>query len=162
MDADEHIQTHLLYVWREEKKFLTRGVEGMLFLTDRHLMFITKTEAKVRWWDNAAQRQILTLHKSKNTMLHHVGYGDDDLRRDLENKANMEILFDRILNVDSEEKPWGTILKLEISHVDKKKKYHFSIVEGWVKYPLKDPVKFMRVDWTQFVDYIKSRQKITE
>jgi len=162
MDLDERIQTHLLSVWGEEKKFLKRGAEGMLFLTEKHLMFVTKTLSKYRWWDPATLRQIKTFHKSKNTMIHHDGYGDEELRRDLENKKNMEVSYDQISKVDIEEKPWGSVLKLEINFGMKTKKYHFSIVEGWVKYPLKDPVKFMKVDWTPVVDYIKSKQKITE
>lgn len=162
MDLGEHIQTHLLSVWREEKKFLRRGAEGMLFLTEKHLMFVTKTQAKYKWWDPATLRQIRTLHKSKDTMIRHDGYGDEDLRQDLENKKNLEVSYDQILKADFEEKPWGSALKLEISFGGKTKKYHFSIVEGWVKYPLKDPLKFMRVDWAPIVDYIKSKQKITE
>ena len=47
MDSDEKIQAHLVSVWREAKKFLSiGGKEGMLVLTDRHLCFVHKTEAK--------------------------------------------------------------------------------------------------------------------
>ena len=162
MDLDEHIQTHILSVWSEEKKFLKRGVEGMLFLTEKHLIFVTKTESKMRWWDATAQRQIRNLMESPNIMLHHDGYGDEELRRDVQNEKNLEIPFNRILNVDFEEKSWGSVLKLEINMGDKTKKYECSIVSGWVKYPLKDPVKYMRVDWKPFVDYIKNRQKIMD
>lgn len=160
MDSDEHIQTHLVSVWGEEKKLFKRGTEGMLFLTEKHLMFVTKTKAKMKWWQAATSRQLRTLLKSPNTMIHHDGYGDENLRQDLENKTNLEFSFDRILDVGFEEKPWGPILKLEINMGDKTKKYHFSVVGGWVKYPVKDPIKFMKVDWTHFVEYIKSRQKI--
>jgi len=160
MDSDEHIQTHLLSVWREEKKFFKHGVEGMLFLTEKHLMFVTKTEAKPRWWAAAVERQLRTLLNSKNTMIHHDGYGDEELRLDLQNKKNIEIPFNRILNVSAEEKSWGGVLNLEINRGDKTKKYQFSIVSGWVKYPAKDPIKYMKVDWAPFVDYIKSRHEI--
>ena len=45
MESDERIQAHILSVWRESKKFLSIvGKEGMLLLTDRHLMFVHKTE----------------------------------------------------------------------------------------------------------------------
>ena len=162
MDSNEHIQTHLLSVWREEKKFFKHGVEGMLFLTEKHLMFVTKTEAKPRWWAVSVERQIRTLLNSKNTMIHHDGYGDKELRLDLQNEKNIEVPFDRILNVSSEEKSWGGVLNLEIKMEDKTKKYQYSIVSGWVKYPAKDPIKYMKVDWTPFVDYIKSRQKVIE
>ena len=47
MQPDEKIQAHLVSVWRESKKFFSiGGKEGMLILTDKHLMFIHKTEAK--------------------------------------------------------------------------------------------------------------------
>ena len=160
MDPDEHIQTHLVSVWREERKFLKRGTEGMLFLTEKHLIFIVKTEAKMSWWDTITSKQIQMLHKSKNTMIHQEGYSDDDLRRDLKNDKNKEVSFDNILHVDFAEKPWGTVLHLGINEKDKARKYQFSVVEGWVKYPLKDPIKFMKVDWAPFVNYIKSKQKV--
>lgn len=159
MDSTEHIQAHLLSVWREEKRLFARALEGMLFLTDRHLMFVTKTDAKMRWWGAATQRQVLTLMKSKNTMIRHDGYDESHLKQDLENKKNMEVGLDRILNISSEEKSWGSVLKLEINMGEATKKYQFSIVQDWVKYPLKDPTKFMKVDWSPFVDYIKDRQK---
>lgn len=163
MDSDEHILAHLLSVWRQAKKFLSiTGREGMLFLTDRHLMFVTKTEAKMKWWQAATQRQAITLMKSKNVMIRHDGYKEDDLRLDLQNKKNFEIDFDNILSIDSEEKSWGSVLNIELNEKDKKKKYQFSIVSDWVKYPAKDPTKFLKVDWDPFVQYVKDGQKITK
>lgn len=162
VDSDEHIQAHVLSVWREEKKFFKHGAEGMLFLTDKHVMFVTKTVAKPRWWAAAVERQIRTLLKSDNIMLHHDGYGDEDLRLDLQNEKNVEIPFSQILNVSYEEKSWGGVLNLEINIGDKTKKYQHSIVSGWVKYPAKDPIKYMKANWAPFVDYIKSKQKVME
>lgn len=163
MDSGEKIQAHLLSVWRQAKKFLSiTGREGMLFLTDRHLMFVTKTEAKMKWWQAATQRQAITLMRSKNVMIRHDGYKEDDLRVDLQNKKNLEVDFDNILSIDSEEKTWGSVLNIELNEGDKRKKYQFSIVLDWVKYPAKDPTKFLKVDWSPFVQYVKDRQKITE
>ncbi|GFN40169.1 MAG: conserved hypothetical protein [Marine Group I thaumarchaeote] len=159
MDLSEHIQAHLLSVWREEKKLFSRAREGMLFLTERHLMFVSKTDAKMKWWGAITQRQVLTLMKSKNTMIHQDGYDEHRLIQDLENKKNMEVSLDRILDISSEEKSWGSVLKLEINMGETTKKYQFSIVQDWVKYPIKDPTKYMKVDWSPFVDYIKDRQK---
>lgn len=160
MDIDEQIQTHILSVWKEEKKLFKHGSEGMLILTEKHLMFVSKTDAKMKWWEAATSRQLRTFAKSNNTMIHQDGYTETDLRTDLEKKGNLEISLDRILKIESVEKVWGTVLQLEINMGDKTKRYEFSVVIGWVKYPLKDPVKFARVDWTPFIEYIKSRQKI--
>jgi len=160
MNSTEQIQAHLLSVWREEKKLFSRGKEGMLFLTQNHLMFVNKTESRMRWWGATTQRQVLTFSKSKNTMIHHDGYDEQNLKADLENEKNMEVSLDRILSVEAEEKVWGSVLKIKINMGEKTKKYHFSIVKDWVKYPIKDPMKYMQVDWSPFVDYIHERQNM--
>ena len=83
------------------------------------------------------------------------------MRNDAENKKNQEISFNNILNISFEEKVWGSVLFLEILEDDKKKKYQFSIVQDWVKYPLSAPTKYMKVDWSGFVKYIKDKQLVT-
>ena len=54
--------------------FSIGGKEGMLILTDKHLMFVHKTEAKMKWWQAIRQRQVINFLKSKNTMIRHDGY----------------------------------------------------------------------------------------
>jgi hypothetical protein len=159
MDSDEKIRTHLLSVWKEEKKLFSRGRECMFFLTNKHLMFITKTEAKPRWWKSTVERQILTLMKSGDTILIHDGYGEKDLMLDLENEKNEEYSFEDVVNVETEEKTWGSVLKLKIRDADREKNFELSIVKDWVSYPIKDPVKFLKVDWKPIVEYIKNNQR---
>ena len=162
MDSDEKIQAHVLSVWREAKKlFSIHGKEGMLFLTDRHMMFVRKTEAKMKWWQAATQRQVLTLVKSDDIMLHHDGYNEEQLQIDLENEKNMEISFDDVLNINSKKKAWGGVLSLEFVKNGKKEKFDFSVVKDWVKYPEKTPMKFIDVDWSPLVQFVKDRQKFT-
>ena len=163
MDSDECIQAHIVSVWREPKKFMSiGGKEGMLLLTDKHLMFVHKTDAKIKWYGAVSQRQVLTFLKSKNTMIRHDGYGEEELRMDLENEKNVELSFDDIIRIDHEEKTWGNILVLEYVKDGKKEKFQYSIAQDWVKYPAKEPTKYMNVDWEPFVQYIKDRQKIIE
>ncbi len=163
MQSDEKIQAHLVSVWREPKKFFSiGGKEGMLILTDKHLMFIHKTEAKMKWWQAIRQRQVINFLKSKNTMIRHDGYEESNLMEDLENKKNIQLSFDDILNIIHEEKEWGSILILEYNKDGKRQKYQYSVAQDWVKYPVKEPTKYMKVDWEPFVQYIKDRQKITK
>ena len=163
MQSDEKIQAHLVSIWREPKKtFSIGGKEGMLVLTDKHLMFIHKTEAKLKWWQAITQRQVLNFIKSKNTMIIHDGYNESNLMEDLENKKNSEISFDDITSISYEEKTWGSILKIEYEKDGKNEKYQYSIAQDWVKYPVKEPTKYMKVDWSPFVQYIKDRQKFTK
>jgi hypothetical protein len=48
------------------------------------------------------------------------------------------------------------LLKVNANLIDKSKIYKFSIVKGWVKYPLKDPIEFQRMDWTDLIDLFKT------
>ena len=163
MQPDEKIQAHLVSVWREPKKFFSiGGKEGMLILTDKHLMFVHKTEAKMRWWQSIRQRQVISFLKSKNTMIRHDGYEESNLIEDMTNGKNTQLSFDDILNITYEEKEWGSILLLEYEKDGKRQKYQYSIAQDWVKYPAKEPTKYMKVDWEPFVQYIKDRQKFTK
>ncbi len=163
MDSNERILAHILSVWRESKKFMSiGGREGMLILTDRHLMFVHKTEAKKKWWQAVVHRQIVDLlkDKSKNLMTVQDGYSEKDLKLDLENEKNKEVSFDDITKIEHKEEAWGSVLNIEYTKNGQKEKFQFSVVQGWVKYPAKDPLKYLRVDWEPLVQYIKDHQKL--
>jgi len=163
MDPEEKIQAHVLSIWRERREFFGgRGREGMLILTNKRLMFVKKTEAGMRWWGAVRTRQIVRLLRSKDVMFTEDGYNEESLETDAENKSNQEIRFNNILDISFQEKVWGSVLFLEVLEDTKKKKYQFSIVQDWVKYPLSAPTKYMKVDWSGFVKYIKDRQLVTK
>ncbi len=162
MYQDEQIQAHLVSVWRESKKFFAiGGKEGMLILTDRRLLFIHKTESKMRWWKAVTQRQVINFLRSKNTMIRHDGYNESEMINDLKNEKNTSIEFDDIINISYDEKVWGSVLELEYRSGEKYEKFRYSIAQDWVKYPAKEPTKYMKVNWLPFVQYIKDRQKLT-
>ena len=163
MEFDERIQAHLVSVWRESQKFFSvGGREGMLVLTDKHLIYVHKTESKINWWKAITQRQVINFLKSKDTMIHHDGYNEEDLSNDLENSKNVKLTFDDIDKISFEEKTWGSVLYLEYEKEGKKENYQYAIAQDWVKYPMKEPTKYMKVNWTPFVQYIKERQKFTK
>ena len=163
MEPEEKIQAHLVSVWRESKKFFSiGGKEGMLVLTDKHLMFIHKTESKMNWRKAITQRQVINFIKSKNTMVRHDGYDEKELMNDLEDDRNIELAFDDISSISFEEKVWGDVLYLEYEKEGKQEKFQYAIAQDWVKYPAKEPTKYMKVDWEPFVKYIKDRQKFTK
>ncbi|KAF6243018.1 hypothetical protein C6988_04810 [Nitrosopumilus sp. b1] len=162
MDTDEKIRAHVVSVWREAKKFLSiGGREGMLVLTDKHLMFVHKTQAKMRWWDAIVKRQGMMVLKTKNIMNIHDGYDEKDLVEDLKNEKNVELAFDDISKINFEEKEWGSVLNLEYQKNGKNEKFQYSVAQDWVKYPVKEPTKYMHVDWAPFVEYIKDGQRLT-
>ena len=163
MQSNEKIQTHLVSIWRESKRFFSiGGKEGMLILTDRHLMFVHKTESMMKWWKAITQRQVINFLRSKNTMICHDGYDEEKLMSDLENEKNIEITFDDISSISFQEKVWGSVLLLEYDKNGKHEKFQYAIAQDWVKYPVKEPTKYMKVDWKPFVQYIKDRQIVTK
>jgi len=163
MDSNERILAHVMSVWRESRKFMSiGGREGMLILTERHLMFVHKTEAKKKWWQAVVHRQIVDLlkDKSKNLMIIQDGYSEKDLKLDLENEKNKEVSFDDITKIEHKEEVWGSVLNIEYTKNGQEEKFQFSVVQGWVKYPAKDPLKYLRVDWEPLVQYIKDHQRL--
>ena len=167
MEFDEKIHTHLMSVWRESKSFFgVGGKEGMLLLTDNHFIFLKRTERMKKWWGAATKRQVVTLIQNKNTMTDKIdGYEEIDLQVDLEEvkaKHISKITFDNILEIGEEEKTWGSVLSIKAIEDGKEKKYDFSIVQDWVKYPIKDPTKYLNVDWKPCIEFIKSRQRVTK
>ena len=165
MEQDEKIHAHLVSVWRESKAFFSvGGKEGMLFLTDRRLLFVRRTERMKKWWKAAVTRQVVTLHQNDNVMIRHEGYDEEDLKIDLEEKSKYvdQVTFNNILEIDVEEKQWGSLLKTKVIDGEKTKEYQYSIVRDSVQYPLKDPTSFLKVNWNPFVEFVKSRQIIKE
>ncbi|MFZ0646736.1 MAG: hypothetical protein WAM27_00790 [Nitrososphaeraceae archaeon] len=156
VDWDEQIKAHLVWIWRQEEGFMKRGKEGMLVITDRRIAFITKTCMSYRIHDVHSIRQLKKFSEGENIFRPLEGYGiknlDDDLKKSTENS---DIPFSQILDIISEEKRWGTQLMVKINLGIKSKTYKFSIVKGWVKYPLKDPVEFQHVDWLPVINLIK-------
>ena len=80
----------------------------------------------------------------------------------IKHKVSKGETFNNILNLGMEKKVWGNVLKMEVIEDGKKKEYQYAVVQDWVQYPLKDPTRFLKVNWTSFIDFIKSRQQITE
>ena len=157
VDRNEQIKAHLVWIWGEEEGFLKRGKEGMLVITDRRISFISKTNMTYRTHDVHAMRQLKRFKERENVFRPLEGYKVKDLEDDLNKSGeNLEIPFRQILDITQQEKRWGTLLKVNANLIDKSKIYKFSIVKGWVKYPLKDPIEFQRMDWTDLIDLFKT------
>jgi hypothetical protein len=116
----------------------------------------------MKWWGAVRTRQTVRLLQSKDVMFIEDGYGEEKLRTDLENKKNQKISFNNILYIEVKEKVWGSVLFLDVMEDGKEKKFQFSIVQDWVKYPISAPMKYLKVDWSGFVKYIQDKQILTK
>ncbi len=157
VDWDEQIKAHLFWIWGEEEGFMKHGKEGMLVITDRRLAFISKTEMTWRMHDTHSTRQFNRFKAGEDVFRPAEGYKISHLEKDLDKSPdNLEIPYSQILDISSEEKRWGTVLKVKVNLGDKSKMYKFSVVKGWVKYPAKDPLGFHRMDWNPLISLVKT------
>jgi hypothetical protein len=157
VDWDEQIKAHLFWIWGEEEGFMKHGKEGMLVITDRRLAFISKTEMTWRMHDTHSTRQFNRFKAGEDVFRPAEGYKISHLEKDLDKSPdNLEIPYSQILDISSEEKRWGTVLKVKVNLGDKSKTYKFSVVKGWVKYPAKDPLGFHRMDWSPLISLVKT------
>ena len=157
VEWDEQIKAHLFWVWNEGEGFLKRGKECMLVITDRRMVCITKTDMTPRMHQTHSIRQAKRFEAGENVFRPAEGYKLEHLERDLDKSDdNLEIPFSQIMDIASEEKDWGTLLRVKENLGDKNKTHKFSIVKGWVKYPAKDPMGFQKVDWTPLINLVKT------
>jgi glycosyltransferase involved in cell wall biosynthesis len=156
VDWNEQIKAHLFWVWGGEEGLFKRGKEGMLVVTDRRLAFLIKTDMTYKMHDSHSIRQLKRFEAGENIFRPAEGYKLEDLKKDLaKSPDNLQIPFVQILDVISEEKDWGTLLKVKTNLGYKAKVFKFSIVKGWVKYPVKDPLEFQRMDWRPLINLVK-------
>ena len=145
-----------MWIWGGEDGFMKRKREGMLVVTEKRLIFITKTNMSYRIHDVHSQRQLLRFKEKKNVFLPIEGYGITELKNDIEKSdKNIVFTFSEISDMYFVERRWGTELKVKIDIEIKPKNYGFAIVKGWVKYPAKDPLQFHHVDWNPIVTLFK-------
>jgi hypothetical protein len=157
VDWDEEIKGHLFWIWGGEEGFFKRGKEGMLVVTDKRLAFISKTDMSYRMHQTHSIRQLKRFEAGENIFRPAEGYRLEHLKKDLDKSPdNLQIPFSQILDVSSEEKDWGTLLKVKMNLGDKARIRRFSIVKGWVKYPAKDPLEFQHMDWSPLINLIKT------
>jgi glycosyltransferase involved in cell wall biosynthesis len=156
VEWDEQIKGHLFWVWGGEEGFFKRGKEGMLVITDRRLAFIIKTDMTYKMHQTHSIRQLKRFEADEDIFRPAEGYNLEHLKKDLaKSPDNLQIPFVQILDIISEEKDWGTLLKVKVNLGYKAKVFKFSIVKGWVKYPAKDPLEFQRMDWRPLINLVK-------
>jgi hypothetical protein len=152
----ENIKYHLFWIWGQEDGFMKRGKEGMLVITNLRIAFITKTKMKYNVHQEYSLRQLRRFKDGESVLQPVERYNEIDLQNDLdESDKNIDIPFSRIVKIEQEKKRWGTVLKLKFVENEDTKGYKFMVVKGWVKYPLKDPVSFQRLDWDPIISLMK-------
>ncbi|MFZ0328419.1 MAG: hypothetical protein WBP64_14430 [Nitrososphaeraceae archaeon] len=155
-EQDEQIKAHLMWIWGQKDGFIKRGMEGMMIITNRRIAFITRTNMTYKVHDAHSLKQLKRFKEGEDVFRPIYGYTIKDLICDLAmSNKNLEIPYDKIVDIIPEAKRWGTMLKVRFRFEGKLETYMFSVVKGWVKYPLKDPVEFQHIDWNPLIKIFK-------
>ncbi len=160
MEGEERILSTLYSVWGGEQGFMKRGREGILVLTSKRVAFISKTSMNVDVWRREVDVQVKELHRSKDPVRVSKAYTLDMLYRDIESDKvkNLSIPLRNIVEMDYEEKRHGSILKLVFKDDEGSgsRRYTFTVVKSWIRYPVADPVEYEHVDWSRWIALAKT------
>lgn len=138
---------------------MKRGREGILVLTSKRVAFISRTSMNVDVWKREVDSQVKELHRSKDPIRVSKAYTLDMLYNDIERDKvkNLSIPLSSIVEMSCEEKRYGSILRLVFSDDEgRSKRYTFTVVRSWIRYPVADPVEYEHVDWDRWIELAKS------
>lgn len=158
MEGSESIVAVVFSIWATEEGFLKRGREVVLFLTTRRIAFTSKTKMSMNLWRSELDKQLKAIGSSNNIMKVPREYILEILRKDIaDEEETTSIPLQDVVNLETEEKRWGSELRLKFSTNDGKVKgYKFALVKSWVRYPAKDPIAFANPDWQTWINTAKS------
>jgi hypothetical protein len=157
LEEGESIIASLPQIWGIAlglRGFFHKSKEGILVLTNRNLIFIPRyifitPKEKERYFgeDKARIGKISDYDEE---------YLDEDLA---ENPKSWVISLESIIYVKSETARKVDFLRITFKEKGKEKKYEFGITKTVTNYPYRQPLVFKNLDWSLWVDLIKSHIK---
>jgi len=154
LEGGENIIASLPQIWGIAlglRGFFHKSKEGILVLTNKNLIFvpryifITPKEKERYFGENKARIGKIS------------DYDEDYLDEDLaENPKSWIIPFESIIDVKSETARKVDFLRITFKEKGMVKKYEFGITKTVTNYPYRQPLVFKNLDWSLWVDLIKS------
>jgi hypothetical protein len=157
LEEGESIIASLPQIWGIAlglRGFFHKSKEGILVLTNRNLIFvpryifITPKEKERYFGEDKARIGKISDYDEE--------YLDEDLA---ENPKSWVISLESIIYVKSETARKVDFLRITFKEKGKEKKYEFGITKTVTNYPYRQPLVFKNLDWSLWVDLIKSHMK---
>jgi hypothetical protein len=155
LDDEEYIVASLPKIWdiaNGLSGFFHKSKEGVFALTNKNIIFVPRF---LQLMSNEREKYFGD-DKARVTKL--ANYSEADLDEDISNNSKSQIIpLNSLINVES-----VTIRKvnfLRITFKDEKnkiKKYDFAITKSVISYPQRQPLMYYSVDWTDWVNLLKS------
>lgn len=154
IESDEHIVASLPKVWQNEVGFVgffSKSREGILVLTNKKIVFVPQF-----FFVTSKERQkYFGEDKVKVTQI--KGYSETQLDEDItQNQKSLLIPLKSVASVESVSLRKVNFLRIKFAIDKKTKTYDFGITKSVTNYPIRQPLLFYSVDWTDWINVIKS------
>lgn len=154
IESDEHIVASLPKVWQNEVGFVgffSKSREGILVLTNKKIVFVPQF-----FFVTSKERQkYFGEDKVKVTQI--KGYSETQLDEDItQNQKSLLIPLKSVASVESVSLRKVNFLRIKFAMDKKTKTYDFGITKSVTNYPIRQPLLFYSVDWTDWINVIKS------
>ena len=154
IESDEHIVASLPKVWQNEvgfRGFFSKSREGLLVLTNKKIVFVPQF-----FFATSKERErFYGEDKVKVTQI--KGYSETQLDEDITgNQKSLLIPLRSLVSVESITLRKVNFLRIKFAHDNKTKTYDFGITKSVTNYPIRQPLLFYSVDWTDWIHVIKA------
>ena len=154
VESDEHIVASLPKVWQNEVGFMgffSKSREGLLVLTNKKIAFVpqfffaTPKEREKYYGED----------KVKVTQI--KGYSETQLDEDIsQNQKSLLIPLKSVVSIENVALRKVNFMRIKFTTNSKTKTYDFGITKSVTNYPIRQPLLFYNVDWTDWINAIKS------
>jgi len=154
LDEDEHMVAALPKIWAIATGlmgFFNKSKEGILVLTNKNLIFVSR----YLYVSPKEREKYFGEDKVKVTQL--WDYSETQLDEDIsENSKSWMMPLESIIAVTQITLRKVNFMRIKFTINDKEKVYDFGITKSVTNYPIRQPLLFYNVDWTAWIDLLKS------
>ena len=155
LEEDEHMVAALPKIWAIVvglMGFFNKSKEGILVLTNKNLIFVPR----YLYVSPKEREKYFGEDKVKITQI--WDYSETQLDEDIsENSKSWIMPLESIIDVTQITLRKVNFLRIKFTVNGKEKTYDFGITKSVTNYPIRQPLLFYNVDWTAWMDLLKSR-----
>jgi hypothetical protein len=155
LEEDEHIIAALPKIWPIAlglMGFFNKSKEGILVLTNKNLIFVP------RYLYVSPKEREKYFGEDKAKVIQLWDYSEIQLDEDIsENSKSWILSLESIIDVTQITLRKVNFMRIKFSKDGKEKRYDFGIAKSVTNYPIRQPLLFYNIDWTAWIDLLKSR-----
>ena len=155
LEDDEHMVAALPKIWAIAlglMGFFNKNKEGILVLTNKNLIFVS------RYLYVSPKEREKYFGEDKVKVAHLWDYSETQLDEDIsENSKSWIVPLESIIDIAQVTLRKVNFMRIKFSSNGKEKSYDLGVAKSVTNYPIRQPLLFYNVDWTAWIDLLKSR-----